>query len=143
MAQDPAEVCPAPGSAEECPEPGPHGSKSTSEPEKLQRFGQTSAYNLVDSIAEILQAYVRHYLCRSWALLGIPLEQVCHQVDGFKTGIWDQCLQVTGNTLRPAEIHSTCQLVSLWPIVLQGEVHLTNHIYHNIGFNKKFIFNFL
>lgn len=55
MAQDLAEVCPAPGSAEECPEPGPHGSKSTSEPETLQRFGQTSAYEVNDQLLKYLK----------------------------------------------------------------------------------------
>lgn len=62
----------------------------------------------------------RKNLGRSWSLLGIPLQQVGHQMDGFGTCIWDQCLQVTGNTLRPTEIHSTCQLVSLRPIILKA-----------------------
>lgn len=61
------------------------------------------------------------YLGRGWSLLGIPLEEVGHQVDGFGAGVGDERLQITGNTLRPAEIHGTGQLVSLRPVVLQGE----------------------
>lgn len=66
------------------------------------------------------------YLGWTWSLLGIPLKQVSHQMDGFRTGIWDQSLQITGNTLRPTEIHSASQLVSLRPIGLRREVSSTS-----------------
>lgn len=55
----------------------------------------------------IVKMEVGIHLGRSWSLSGIPLQQVCHQVDGFGTGVWDECLQITGNTLRPPEIHGT------------------------------------
>lgn len=73
-------------------------------------------------VMEIPGHQIRHYLGRRWSLLGIPLQQVGHQMDGFRTCIWDQCLQITGNTLRPTEIHSTGQLISLGPIILEGGV---------------------
>lgn len=82
-------------------------------------------------LQKILEVQVRHYLGRSWSLLGIPLEQVCHQMDGFRAGIWDQCLQIIGNTLRPAEIHRTCQMISVRPIVLEEDtVHRICSILH-------------
>ncbi len=58
-------------------------------------------------------------------------------MDGFRTGIRDQSLQITGNTLRPAEIHGTRQMVSLRPIILEEEdtVHIKHHVYST--FNKK------
>ena len=94
------------------------------------------------SYEAVQEVQVRLYLCRSWSLLGIQLQQVCHQMNGFRTGIWDQRLQITGNTLRPTEIHGTCQMVSLRPIVLEGEdtdTHLT-HSHQNIIFNKNICF---
>lgn len=41
VAQDLAEVDPVPGSAEEFPKPGPHGNKSTLEPEVKEEFRQS------------------------------------------------------------------------------------------------------
>lgn len=52
-------------------------------------------------------------------------------MDGFRAGIWDQCLQIIGNTLRPAEIHRTCQMISVRPIVLEEDtVHRICSILH-------------
>ena len=91
-------------------------------PESLRRCKDlVKLHQFSLSAVGLLEVKVKHYLGRSWSLLGFPLEQVCHQMDGFRTGIWDQCLQITGNTLRPTEIHSICQLVALRPIILEGE----------------------
>lgn len=68
------------------------------------------------------------YLCRSRSLPGIPLQQVYHQMDGLRTGVWNQCLQIVGDTLRPAEIHCTRKLISFRPVILAGEDEFNTHL---------------
>lgn len=68
------------------------------------------------------------YLCRSRSLPGIPLQQVSHQMDGLRTGIWDQGLQIIGDTLRPPEIHCARKLITFRPVVLVGEETLSPRI---------------
>lgn len=82
----------------------------------------------------------RWYLSSSRPILGVPLKQVCHEMDGVWTGVGDQSLQVTGDTLRPTEVHGARQLVPLRPISLQGEavVHLDVQIAAVIVFITKY-----
>lgn len=68
------------------------------------------------------------YLCRSRSLPGIPLQQVCHQMDGLWAGVWDQCLQIIRDTLRPAEIHCTRKLIPFRPVILVGKGKFITHI---------------
>lgn len=58
-------------------------------------------------------------------------------MDGLRTGVWNQCLQIVGDTLRPAEIHRTRKLISFRPVILVGgdNTHeYTRNIYgdHNL-----------
>lgn len=55
---------------------------------------------------------------------------------GIRTSIWDQCLKVVGNTLRPTEVHGTGQLESLRPIILEKEdpFHLAYGTYWHLFF---------